>query len=471
MPLTPRFQLSQTPSHVLVTVQAPHVRVNKESVQVVVTDDSVLHFASPPYLLKLDFAPRAFAEAADEGCATYDGSQIMLKLRKQVPGDWENLDLLGQLVEDRPSGSSRWLREVLDTEEDPETAPGVESAYSGSEAGYGFLRLFSGVFADLARDGMAKEMMEEPWIEGASDRVERREQRTHRELSDFSEERYWQDLEVEDDYIYQCAMAMEPHWRGVESLTAQLASVQLGTSSTDFFSSDERLQLSTIPYPLLPESFSDEQRTILLANLISLLFAYVYDHVTTDGDPTVESAWTVVTLSPVLGWLDEVSTVREALLTSLRRSLIYPYLRHWKFALYVGQQVVEILRQGVRCVIRCLLQVRTILDRSEVYYLGNKLWLDPYLKWLQRDASELEPLLSNLGAEVDAVLKNSSLKSEVSLDLDRIESGEFNHGEEESTSSSDDDDEESASSSEDSEKLTEDVVSNAPVRPLIVELD
>ena len=38
-------------------------------------------------------------------------------------------------------------------------------------------------------------------------------------------------------------------------------------------------------------------------------FGYAYDHRTTSGDPTVESAWTICTLSAALSWLDPCVSV------------------------------------------------------------------------------------------------------------------------------------------------------------------
>lgn len=53
---------------------------------------------------------------------------------------------------------------------------------------------------------------------------------------------------------------------------------------------------------LIPEGSSDERRVLL--GLADVLFAYAYDHRTTGGDATVESAWTVAVLSPLLSWLE-----------------------------------------------------------------------------------------------------------------------------------------------------------------------
>ena len=53
---------------------------------------------------------------------------------------------------------------------------------------------------------------------------------------------------------------------------------------------------------LIPAGGAEEKRALL--GLADVLFAYAYDHRTTGGDPTVESAWTVAVLSPLLTWLE-----------------------------------------------------------------------------------------------------------------------------------------------------------------------
>jgi protein SHQ1 len=478
MPITPQFTITQTDADVKLEIRVPHVRVTSESVQVVVTDDSVLHFASPPYLLLLEFAPYQFHETADESCATYEptirNGVIHLQLRKKEKGHWENLDLLGRLVPTK-QGTSRWLQEVKagDAPDNEKGDEQIEESHhrnpSIKYAGYGFLRMFHGIFTDLARDGLAKEMLEMQWEEQgllqaeSGIRLERKEQRLQMEEEKFNAERYSIDLEIEDDYIYQCAMAMELHWQqsssdgNVAALTQQLSSLEI-QGQESFFSSDERLQLMSIPYPLLPPSIHPDQEHALFLGLVDILFAYVYDYIATDDDPTVESAWSITILSPSLSWLedwlpeDSVHTVCES---SIRRALIYPYIRNYEFAVYIMKQVAAILRQGVRSVLRCLLQTRTILDRSEMYYLGNKLYLDPYLAWIQAHAATLPEKLVSLAETVDKALLNGGLKDQVGLDLVRIEATVGEEGHEDSSASASEDDGSDSDSDEDSTDSSE----------------
>lgn len=523
MPITPHFHLSQTDTHVELRIRVPHVRVTAESIQVVVDchddnneEDSTVHFSSPPYLLVLQFAPYKFHATAAEACARYeptvDQGTVFLSLRKETAGvTWSNLDLLGQWTkpQNRTAGGARWLQQVvvanvedankammrdeMEEEEEEEEEPDESTTAAATiqhDEGYGFLRRFHGIYTDLTRDGLAKEMLEIPWTTSIDDNNtpssrllalavddddddtltvhhRRREMRLEMENDKFDVDRYWQDFDIVEDYVYQCAMSFPVHWAkngnvdNPNALAAQLSNLSLKQSQTQqssFFTEQERLQLVSIPYPLLDKSINDDQARCLVAGLVDLLFAYVYDHMTTSGDPTVESAWTVSTLSATLAcledWLDDKSEATKPLLMAvghscLRRSLIYPYLRNFEFGCHCWKQVQQILDKGMRCVIRCLLQLRSILDHSELYYLGNKLWLDPYLAWLQRDAERVEALLKQF-AQAWPILT----REHVSLDLVAVErqissiAADENKNERSEESSEEADDDSSSSSSD-----------------------
>ncbi len=75
------------------------------------------------------------------------------------------------------------------------------------------------------------------------------------------------------------------------------------------FTEAEREQMRRLPRVEVLVAGSDAVRTCLLS-LVDLVFAYAYDHRTTLGEPSVESAWTVARLSATLSWL-EVGEVDE----------------------------------------------------------------------------------------------------------------------------------------------------------------
>jgi hypothetical protein len=122
----------------------------------------------------------------------------------------------------------------------------------------------------------------------------------------------------------------------------------------------------------------------LLAGLADILMAFCYDHRCTQGDPNVESAWTVHTISPTLCWLEEFDTPREALTAAMRRSLAFPYLRNWRLSRAALEDAAALLSAGRRPVLRALLQVRRVMETDETRYLLNRLYLDDYCVWAQR---------------------------------------------------------------------------------------
>jgi hypothetical protein len=115
------------------------------------------------------------------------------------------------------------------------------------------------------------------------------------------------------------------------------------------------------------------------------------------------------------------AVVSSVVFSSTRRALVYPYLRNMGYALHVWRHVCCLLQRGLRPVLRSLLQTRSILLHSELYYMGNKLFVDPYLAWLQASPRRVEDQLKGLATSVDNVISLTDLKTAVNLDLYKLE--------------------------------------------------
>jgi protein SHQ1 len=532
MPLTPRFEIRQSSTHVTVTIHVPTIRVSNDTIEVLLLEDfSQLHFYAAPYLLKLDFAPRRFQDGTG-GCgdgsvpsARYDPSEqtVTIPLLKADDGTgtddaggdgsnhWPNLDLTARLLQPREI-PKRWLHSVVGNDSDgldredsddgdlngdggdasDDLEEGVASvplpplaspvATSGATYGYGFANMFQGIFTDYCRSGLASEMLALQDDPGVTPPSERRTRRLAKEEEEFDVERYLQDLDLaeNDDYMYPMVAGFVPWWRnpsrrsrhdsskdetvdlasqlqsclklngssettinGNEDLPAAMCSAQFeppegrptpypACSDAELFTPDERLLLSTVPYPLLPKSVlssSIERGSFnskaLWCGLLDLLLAYTYDHLFTMGDATVESAWTIATLSPSLSWLDDPvhASVRETLVAFVRRCVIYPYWRSADFALtMVAPHTLALLKEtSIPGITKALLQARQIFDSSEWYYVHNKIWVDPFLYWVQHQEEE-DGAFVQVVAELEQLLHSDhrrTLVQSLGLDLER----------------------------------------------------
>jgi protein SHQ1 len=488
--LTPHFTLSQTSTHVYVTVKVPSVRISisnhndSSCIEIIILNQSELHFYASPYLLKLNFYPYQILDDNDEKTNTAakynpDDQTIVIPIEKKtvVEDDgnnfWPNLELTARLIEPTMEIPKRWLHAVVDNEEgnkvgdedkgldkdtdDQETA--TIPRMTSTTDGYGFANTFHNIFRDYCKSGLATEMLQLARFhcsQSAKDDddndddndnddattivvdpdettlLQRRQFREEQESKhDFDLERYVQDLELkflhpqendegdgndDDDYLLPLIRKYIPWWQQQQQQQQQQRifsksndiddhddetsklSQQLLTkmtlegsslSSSSVFTEEERLLLSTIPYPLIPNQIQQELDAYPIGcGLLDILLAYCYDHIMTMGEPTVESSWTISMLSPSLSWLDSPATnsVRDVCIAFLRRSVCYPYFRSLEFGMMILQQTSALINPEF--VVKALLQTRQILEKSESYYLGNKLYVDPYLYWAQHEHNE-----------------------------------------------------------------------------------
>ena len=213
---------------------------------------------------------------------------------------------------------------------------------------------------------------------------------------------------------------------------------------------------------LLKECFNvkeEPENTRIMCGLISVLIGYCYDHRMTGGEPTVESGWTIATLSPLLSWLDDVidpsvwsdeksfeekttassSTLLEAVIVAcVRRILCYPYIRRWDLAMLALSDCVMILLNGRRTVLKALLAIRRIFKTEDARYLLNKLFLDDFCVWVQViDINLGDIVFSTLGTSLSEVVQKLSKSSpglshwELVSSEARAAAGENPEGEEE----------------------------------------
>uniref|UniRef100_A0A7S2MZ90 Shq1 C-terminal domain-containing protein n=1 Tax=Haptolina brevifila TaxID=156173 RepID=A0A7S2MZ90_9EUKA len=175
-----------------------------------------------------------------------------------------------------------------------------------------------------------------------------------------------------------------------------------------------------------------------MCGLVDLLFAYAYDVRTTEGESTVESGWTIRRLSCLFSWLEEFDSVVEVSLACVRRSLTYPLVRHLGLACALLRDVEQILRLGAPAVLRSLLMVRGLVQRSDEHgYLLNRIWTDDYCVWLQ----QLPPRwLDRLADKLAAVHVTHDMLAWPLAAFESLARGEDDEEDEEEDDDDDDDD-------------------------------
>lgn len=426
MPIIPSYSLSQDDEFVRVRLVVPYVRVTSAEV---ICDGHDFSFYCHPYLLKLTF-PCLLDGDDEERCkAVYnpdeDHGTIVASLPKRTRGElFPDLDLTTLLMQRRKekdfggaSVSGSASIEVLcstlqtnpageDEEEEEERGGGfAEREFIGapplltSIPHYGFGLKYSNMFRSFREELVEMTELEEPDQVGESSR---RVLRLEAEDRLFDPERYLGDyFGAESDALFLDAMAYEPFWslewkarRSTASASATATSGpsasenDSGSASGSYFSESEEATLKELPnreYIFIPGSPEEKGELLGLADV---LYSFCFEFRCTGGELSVESPHNITRLSALLSWLDAYNQpdddAMKVIVSAARRSLIYPYVRHWKLVRKVLADVAKVLYLGKRCILRCLLQCHSLMAHTDSHYMLNKIFLDDYCVWIQR---------------------------------------------------------------------------------------
>ncbi|TEB36312.1 SHQ1-domain-containing protein [Coprinellus micaceus] len=431
--ITPRFSCSQTEDAVTVSMYCPSIRAADVEINV---DDNLLTVHVNPYYLRLNFPNNLLED--DSSSAKYDAGSGHLRItltKEQTGQHFEDLDLLAKLLAPRPTkttptievlssventdGLSQKLNELsLNPSEFEEAAAndwqlpqefpeGLPKFQTSLEKPYGFLCLHSGY---LRHVGHTENEVNDlgPDAEKCS-KDERSKRRIQREDDKWDPEHYMADF-ADDEYIQDLLKWNHPY---------------IAAQDPYEYTESENLEILRLPRK---EYLADARQTReLYLTLATLLFAFAYESRTNQLDPTPESAWTICTLTPAFSALDPPESlcigdefskveVMATLLPSYRRALAFPLYRSFELAERCRADAAQLLAKGRRFVMRCLLDMKRIVDHHEVYYVYSKIWLDDFCVWVQAHASD--ELLSKLAK---SVLDTSISKESIGWHLEDLE--------------------------------------------------
>ncbi|TFK42945.1 SHQ1 protein-domain-containing protein [Crucibulum laeve] len=424
--ITPRFSCSQTADSVVVSIYCPSIRAADADINV---DETLLTVHINPYFLRLNFSHPLLED--DASSANYDPSTgyLTVTLTKENKGqEFTDLDVLAKLLAPRPSVPAPIIEVLASTEvvsstdvspqedlaektqklsldqERQEILKAAENDWQlpqevpqpafniSAQKHYGFLDMHSGYFKHVTHT--ENEVNELGGEAETCTLKERRQKRIKHEDEKWDEEYYMADF-ADDAYIQELLSWEHPHI----------------AARADAFEYTEEENLKMLQLPRKEYLSTPTQTHDLYLILITILFSYAYESRTTQHDPTPESAWTICSLTPAFSALDppksslsgfstnlQEFTAQELVTTlvpSYRRSLAFPLYRSFILAEACRKDIARLLIAGKRVIVRCLLELKQILDHHEVYYVYSKIWLDDFCTWVLAYADD--DVLSRLG--------------------------------------------------------------------------
>lgn len=388
--ITPRFSLTQDENTVTFVIRAPYCNLRDLEITI---EDEVFIFLCKPYYLRLHL-PGCLNEDSRNTKSSYDADtgEFVFTYGKAIAGEhFPDLDLITKLLCTKVdvTEGKRKIEVLIESE--------TEAVIADQTPEFGFAMRGRCGFNYVSSE--FREVFEiNPYEIPLKDR---RRLRLLREDKQFNRDHYICDM-IDDDQIQECLCLVAP-WRSVPT------EVTFNSKELDFLK-----DISNKDYKLSPVEISYCHN-----GLLEILFAYCYDRRTTDYEGTCESGWTISKLCAGLSWFDAFTSPNEAVISSFRRSLIYPLYRNFKLSQKILQDVKDVLRLGERYIIKCLIDIHGIFLHNERYILNN-LFIEDYIVYIMKWDKELWQ------RTVDNFNKIEVRKGDLGLSLETIESSASN---------------------------------------------
>ncbi|KAL0480087.1 hypothetical protein AKO1_007255 [Acrasis kona] len=419
--ITPSFECEQNEEFVIVKIRVPHIRISSSECYSIV--DNVFHFYVKPYFLRLTFDHELSEDGTDSCKYDIESNVVIVQLPKKNKGEhFNDLNMLTKLL----SGGTKEIPQVkkplieviggedsnLDGEEeqggkldrredfDFEWKQNIPKPFSDSSLldleeptvnieskdlhpRYGFNNSHSKFFSSLG-DGYASEIIDLPDPDTVlnTDRPSIQHMRIEEE---FDADYYVSDFVMNQDVLD--VLKFKPRYQ------KEYKKKLKGNASLKW-NDVEKQTMMNLPKK---EYLIEDERKVYLG-LVDLLCSYCYNHRTTQGENTVESGWTLCKLSSTLSFLQEFDQLSLCIDTFIRRTLTYPLHRNFDLAVLCAKDVCTILRTGKDSVLRCLMEMKFVLEHSQDRYILCKLYIDDYAVWIQR---ENDLRLEKLASEVE----------------------------------------------------------------------
>lgn len=492
--LTPQFEIKQFDDYLLITIKAPYIKSNDVEIYI---ESNEFKFYVKPYFLRLYFPGDIIEDGREK--AEYDVNTGVFKVevpKKNCGEFFPDLDMLTTLLETKKKHMMKTIEVVEPEGQDDEKKDNENDEVEDCEIPsdddlcweveqelftpsellnsykYGFANRVDGVFSRLQNEMF--EMIDVPDPDNTAPK-DRKELRIKEETEKFDAQHYIADMM--DDEIIQELINFQASWDieydrildtykksypETSDLINHKGNPTFFNEEEHFvFKEEEKERLIQLPNKDFILDKIEEHKVFL--SLVDIIFGYVYDHRTTEGDSTSESPWTICKLTGTLSWLDTFTSLEDVLTTNARRSLCYPLYRHWSLIEKIIEDVRRIFVLGRRWILRCLLDIKSILQGDETKYILNELYITDLSIWIQKVKRKR---ISSIANKLQCI---QVCKEDMNFDLDNVErtllfidddlDGSSGESEDSDSSSSSCNDTSSDSSSTESESLDSDDVS------------
>ncbi|KAJ8323251.1 hypothetical protein QVD99_000440 [Batrachochytrium dendrobatidis] len=441
--LTPRFTVTQTNDFVELVLQCPFIKAQEVEIDI---DGSEFKFFAHPYYLRLSMPGRLVEDGREQSKYDIDKGTVLLKIPKEQPGVYfEDLDMLTKLMGIKPE--SERLAHPLMSNLVQKNSPGIQTINPVScakapyiqeqdvkdglmdqqscdmeehdeieidwsypqqlpepmnllaGAAYGFNNQYSGFAANI--ENVANEILDVVDLDHSTPES-RRKNRIDSENAKFDEDYYISEFLSRDEFVH--LIKYRPaSWKVLKEIQQSGDKESSGTSvptvKTHAFLEFTELEQSQLRNLSNRQYLIDSamERCIYLG-LVDIIFGYCFNLRTTEGEDTVESAWTICKLSGTLSCFDAFLSLSEVVSCSLRRSLAFPLNRHIDLTKIVYEDVVILLKLGRRAILKALLHIKRLLEHDEVAFVLDRVWITDYCVWIQQQATDVR--LKSLASEL-----------------------------------------------------------------------
>ncbi|KAJ1561289.1 Hsp90 cochaperone shq1, partial [Nowakowskiella sp. JEL0078] len=393
----------------------------------------------------LEFPHSVVENDSEETIYDISTGDMTVKIPKEKPGQFfENLDLLTTLLLKSKSNSSSanevgsrneegkklekllsggGLIQVLNSNETPSTDQEViydwnsfevEPEYISTSKGsnYGFNKQFSNLGAHIRE--VADNIVEIEELDKSTE-ISRREVRIRNENIKFDPDYYICDFH-EDEEIKRLN-GFKPFFWNLLKKQQEIGRGEIKNLQTPnvLFSDREQEIMRRLPNKEC-NILLDERSTYL--GLVDLIFAYCYNHRITESDNTVESAWCIAKLSSTISCFDKFHTLRDVMISSIRRSLSYPLYRNFELVQKIVQDVTVIFKLGKRMILKCLLEIKDIFETNGDEYGTSIMNRSVLCKLPEKEKNSSDNVVRSIASELNHF---KAEKSEVGWDLEALE--------------------------------------------------